>query len=559
MLTAVDNDSLTSTRGVDPHAAPSEAVPAKDTVVCVGRFKVAVDEMLVQVEQYRKSWLTQLELQSLELEKDLEAQSDLLDVSAGQLEACVALGRTAVSGGDDGRVCEAAQAAKAMEGLLAVPTRPCTGKRSAVLCDLSAALTSLEEGTRLQQFEVDAARSSVTGNGLTVYANDGVARNVIRVACMDSDGELADWATLADADVGMTVNGATWQVASAVLTEPGVVEVMYVVEEGGAEEMEVGVSLRGVAVPGGPWHPRAGFMAKGVHIATQSIGKRGFNKGLAVSSDGSLMVTCNPRTHQLSVYRTEDGSHVRSFGGLGMGPGEFSLPHGLCMTARDTVLVAETNNSRIQEVTLEGAHVQFIETDDCPFDVAVHGDVVAVVPSGNCIVLYSYTTGALLREFPNEDDRMLGCACFSPDGKHLAVAMHGSITLMSVDGQSVRDIVSPWKVWRAVAFTCTGDVWGISRKNVSCVFSATNGMWLRGDVDSGLETESESVDDDEGTDDDGGADDDEGADDDQGADDCEGTDDDQGADDCEVDHVLAATVSGNRLYVLDYGRVRVYQ
>jgi len=78
-----------------------------------------------------------------------------------------------------------------MEGLLVVPTRLCTGARLAVHCDQSAALSCLEKETRLQQFEVNAARASVSGVGLTAYANDGVARNVIRVTCMDCDGELA--------------------------------------------------------------------------------------------------------------------------------------------------------------------------------------------------------------------------------------------------------------------------------------------------------------------------------------------------------------------------------
>jgi len=133
--------------------------------------------MLVQVEEHRKRRLMEVQLLGLEREKALEAQPELLEVSAGQLRACVALGRTAVAGEDDGRVCEAAQMAEAMEGLLAVPTRLCSSTRSTVLCDLSDALACLEKGTRFQRFEVDAARCSVTGNGLTAYAN---ARNVIR-------------------------------------------------------------------------------------------------------------------------------------------------------------------------------------------------------------------------------------------------------------------------------------------------------------------------------------------------------------------------------------------
>jgi len=101
-------------------------------------------------------------------------------------------------------------------------------------------------------------------------------------------------------------------------------------------------------------------MAKGVHIATLPLARLMDYKGLAISSDGSLMVSVGLGTHQLDVYRTEDGSYVRSFGDRGTGPGEFSYPYSVCMTARDTVLVGEYGNNRIQEVTLEGVHVMFI-------------------------------------------------------------------------------------------------------------------------------------------------------------------------------------------------------
>jgi len=330
---------------------------------------------------------------------------------------------------------------------------------------------------------------------------------------MDSAGELADWATLEHADVGMTVNGAVWQVASAAFTEPGILEVTYVVEEGGAEEMEVGVSLRGVTVPGGPWRPHAGFMAKGVLLATLTLQSTVYS-GLAVSSDGKLMVACNPASELLSVYLTQDGSHVRSFGGRGQSPGNFmgiggimTIGGAVCMTARDTVLVAEYDNNRIQEVTLEGVHVRFFPLDGQPRGVAVHGDLLAVTMSlpPNSLHLYNYTTGALVRAISTEFSGMCGM-CFAPGGEQLAVGGYSQpITLISVYGQARRHIGRS-TYWRIVAFTCTGDVIGVTMSSVS-VFSATDGMLLRS-----------------------------------------WTADNSGG-----------TVSGNRLYLLKSGRVQVFQ
>jgi len=242
------------------------------------------------------------------------------------------------------------------------------------------------------------------------------------------------------------------------------------------------VSLRGVTVPGGPWRPRVGFMAKGVHIATLPLGIGCGSGGLAVSLDDSLMVVSNTSSHQLSVYRTVDGGLVRSFGSHGIRPGKFFEPYGLCMTARDTLLVAEWGNCRVQEVTLEGAHVKFIPVDACPMTVAVHGDVVAVAVCGDdmdATRLYSYTTGALIREI--EDSYVLNIiigANFTPDGKHLAIGRaSGPISLVSVDGGLVRR-VDPNGSYRGMSFTCTEDLVLVGHMGFS-VYSAADGGFLR--------------------------------------------------------------------------------
>jgi len=232
--------------------------------------------------------------------------------------------------------------------------------------------------------------------------------------------------------------------------------------------------LCGVTVPGGPWRARAGFMAKGVHIATLPL-LRGshFNPALAVSSDGSLMVS-KADINELDVYRTEDGSHVRTLGG---GPGEFAQAYSLCMTARDTVLVVEFDNKRIQEVTLEGAHVKFIPVRGRPFCMAVHGDLVAVARGKPFIELYSYTTGALVRTISTVDINVRRI-CFAPDGEQLAVVGSDHIALVSVHGQSVRPIGLEGD-YKGVAFTCAGDVITGSSSGVMHVFSVADGELLR--------------------------------------------------------------------------------
>ena len=51
------------------------------------------------------------------------------------------------------------------------------------------------------------------------------------------------------------------------------------------------------------------------------------------------------------VYRLDDGALVRSFGGRGTGQGQFDFAGGgMCATVTNTVLVAEFENVRLQEV-----------------------------------------------------------------------------------------------------------------------------------------------------------------------------------------------------------------
>jgi len=67
----------------------------------------------------------------------------------------------------------------------------------------------------------------------------------------------------------------------------------------------------------------------------------------AVAPDGSLLVTDgygNARVHRFSPDRTL----VASWGEPGSAPGQFRLPHGLCVLADGRVVVADRENDRLQ-------------------------------------------------------------------------------------------------------------------------------------------------------------------------------------------------------------------
>lgn len=83
-----------------------------------------------------------------------------------------------------------------------------------------------------------------------------------------------------------------------------------------------------------------------------------FNRptNLAIAPTGDLYVADgygNARVHQFAP----DGRLIRSWGAPGGGPGEFRIPHGICVLADGRVLVADRENDRIQLFDLDGRYL----------------------------------------------------------------------------------------------------------------------------------------------------------------------------------------------------------
>ena len=482
---------LTYTQETLPHpdiAAAWEGV-VFNTRCCVGLFDAAVAGFLNQLHTYRSRWLAEAQALCHERVKALEAQEDELYVTAGQLAACVVLGRAALARGANGaaHVQTAATSAVAVRGLTTANARPRVETRMAVVVGMSD--------------RVDAGRSSASGFGLGAFVRGDRARNCIRVECRDSDNAIAEFASAND--VGLIVRGVGGSVqaghlASAAVVRPGVVDLTYVVTEEYTDEVELCVLLHGVTVPGGPWRARNDSKAAGVYVCTLAIHGGPLDRGfasLAVTRDGSIMVLSNPTLHGLSVYATSNGGFVRSFGSLGTAAGQFDRPAGLCMTPHGTVLVGDSGNQRVQEMTLEGTHVKHIGVGSIDAGVGgvdMRGDVVAVGKSGNNgssrVMLFNYASGALIRQFgeygylDGQYARVSGIR-FAQDGNHLLICGGGPVTVTTVEGVFVRCIgkgvlsqgnchsVAPLSLTEIVI----ADVFG-SR---ACVFSLADGALLR--------------------------------------------------------------------------------
>jgi hypothetical protein len=99
-------------------------------------------------------------------------------------------------------------------------------------------------------------------------------------------------------------------------------------------------------------------VADGLYDRLLTIKRAGppFNRptNLAVAPNGDLYVTDgygNARVHHF----TPAGRLVHSWGEPGSGPGQFRLPHGICVCPHGRVLVADRENDRVQVFGLDGA------------------------------------------------------------------------------------------------------------------------------------------------------------------------------------------------------------
>ncbi|MFK7961317.1 MAG: hypothetical protein AB8G96_12430 [Phycisphaerales bacterium] len=111
-------------------------------------------------------------------------------------------------------------------------------------------------------------------------------------------------------------------------------------------------------------------------------GAGGYNPtGIAVAPNGDVYIADGYGRQWIHHYRA-DRTYVRSFGGPGSAPGQFSTCHGLAIDVRGEdpmLLVCDRENRRIQRFHLDGRFDRVVATDlRRPCGLSIHGDHVAV-------------------------------------------------------------------------------------------------------------------------------------------------------------------------------------
>ena len=101
--------------------------------------------------------------------------------------------------------------------------------------------------------------------------------------------------------------------------------------------------------------------------------------GVAIAPSGELYVSdgySGSWVHRFS----EEGELIGSWGGSGAGPGQFDLPHGVCVGRDGRVWVADRGNGRIQVFSPDGEFLTQWTGMDLPCSLFIDEDGVVYVP-----------------------------------------------------------------------------------------------------------------------------------------------------------------------------------
>jgi DNA-binding beta-propeller fold protein YncE len=100
-----------------------------------------------------------------------------------------------------------------------------------------------------------------------------------------------------------------------------------------------------------------------------------FNRptNLALSPAGEIYITDGYGNCRVHVF-SSDGKLLRSWGDPGTGPGQFNLPHGIAVSQKGIVYVADRQNNRIQLFTPGGKYLSEWGNLNRPTDVRLERD-----------------------------------------------------------------------------------------------------------------------------------------------------------------------------------------
>ena len=195
--------------------------------------------------------------------------------------------------------------------------------------------------------------------------------------------------------------------------------------------------------------------------------------GVTVSPNDTIFAS-DRNNHQIHVFDAQR-NHVRTFGGLGTGPGQLYNPEGLATSADGLLFVANYSNSCVDIFREDGTFIRRIGQGQlsCPIDVAVHANgQVYVTDNDNHRVAVLTQDGQLVRTFGSRGSvagqftDTTGIAV-SPVGQvYVSDYSNSRVQVFTADGTYIREfgqgqVSNP----RGLTFTTEGNVVVVSSRN----------------------------------------------------------------------------------------------
>ena len=175
------------------------------------------------------------------------------------------------------------------------------------------------------------------------------------------------WASGAVSSAAVDSKGNIYEIQRGDRTDPIVVldRDGKVLRSWGKGDYKIPHSIR-IDPAGNVWTVDAGssivvkYSPLGKKLMTITVGEQpetgsAFNgtTDIAFAPNGHLFITDGYGNARVLEY-TPDGERVKQWGTRGSGPGEFRLPHAIQINEEGTIFVADRENGRIQEFSLDG-------------------------------------------------------------------------------------------------------------------------------------------------------------------------------------------------------------
>ena len=121
---------------------------------------------------------------------------------------------------------------------------------------------------------------------------------------------------------------------------------------------------------------------------------------LAVARSGDILIADGEGPNTRVVKFTRDGKFINWWGGKGIDPGQFNVPHSIALDSNGRVYVADRSNNRIQIFDQNGKFIDQWTNFGTPWGLFIKSSLIYVVDGtvNNCLLIASTKDGKVMEK-----------------------------------------------------------------------------------------------------------------------------------------------------------------